>query len=72
MKMTLREALEIQRKQIEHYKFNLSQLFHSRTDIAGYDLDEPMEMDEIDRRVARIVNITFTAKRRSGYEKMSE
>lgn len=54
--LTLREALEIQDKQIEYYskyRKDLKEVIKSKTNIIGYDLDKPMPIIEVNKLVPR-------------------
>lgn len=62
LEMTLREALEIQTKQVAHYlRHNprLPEIVAAKTDVSGVDLDTPLDIFEINRRVPRGASIEF-------------
>lgn len=54
--MTLRQALDIQAKQIRHYsrfRSDLSEVMAGMTDVEGYDLDKPMSIIDVNELVPR-------------------
>jgi hypothetical protein len=54
--MTLREALKIQADQIGwygKYRSDLAAVVASMTDVSGCDLDTPMDVIEVNKRVPR-------------------
>jgi hypothetical protein len=54
--MTLREALEIQARQVAHYskyRSDLAQVVAAKTNVEGYSLDEPMSVIDVNRLVPR-------------------
>ena len=60
--MTPQEALEIQRKQIEHYKRHredLADVVAKLTDVKGLNLDEDMPVREINKRIPRGGDIEY-------------
>ena len=62
MQMTLREALEIQRKHIEHYarlRVDLADYVAKQTNVEGCDLDANMDIVEVNRRVPRGASIEW-------------
>ena len=62
MYMTLREALEIQARQVAHYsKFRSDLVVHMAklTDVGGCDLDAPMDIVEVNKRVPRGADIEY-------------
>ena len=62
MKMTPREALEIQASHIKQYSrilSNLSEIMANHTDVKGINLDEPMDILEINKRIPRGCDIGY-------------
>ena len=62
MKMTLREALAIQAKHIEHYgtfRPDLPLLVQAATNVYGCDLDAEMDIVEVNQRVPRGAQIEW-------------
>lgn len=54
--MTPREALAIQARHIAHYsqlRADLAEFVASQTDVAGLDLDKPLAIFEINKRIPR-------------------
>lgn len=54
--MTPREALAIQARQVKHYahcRADLAAFVSSQTDVTGIDLDKPLDIFEINRRIPR-------------------
>lgn len=54
--MTAREALAIQAKQVKHYghlRADLAAVVAEHTDVAGIDLDTPMSIIDINKRIPR-------------------
>ena len=62
LEMTLREALEIQTRQVAHYLHHnprLPEIVASKTDVSGVDLDIKLDIFEINRRVPRGASIEY-------------
>ena len=66
IKMTLQEALDIQREQIEHYGHlhpqgvaGLSKVMAARTNVEGMDLTAMRDLAEVNRHVPRGAAIEY-------------
>ena len=60
--MTLREALDIQAKQVKHYskyRSDLAEVVAAETNVEGCDLDTPLSIFEINRLVPRGGDIEY-------------